>query len=99
MTSWLIKIILLLTLEAGSLSQSEMDDLIPWIKTTLKGKATSVKVTNRLESHPCVITVEEMAAARHFIRTQAHSMPQDSHYSILQPQLELNPKWVKLQLL
>lgn len=82
----------LIILEAGSLSQTEMDDLIPWIKTTLKGKVTSVKVTNRLESHPCVITVEEMAAARHFIRTQAHSMPQDSHYSILQPQLELNPK-------
>lgn len=74
------------------MSQSEMDDLIPWVINTLKGKVVSCKVTNRLESHPCVITVEEMAAARHFIRTQAHSMPQDSHYAILQPQLELNPK-------
>ncbi|KAK3923195.1 Heat shock protein 75 kDa, mitochondrial [Frankliniella fusca] len=78
--------------EAGSLSQTEVDDLIPWIKNTLKGKVHTVKVTNRLESHPCVVTVEEMAAARHFIRTQAHSIPQDSHYSILQPQLEINPK-------
>lgn len=83
---------MILPVEAGSLSQSEMDDLIPYIKKTLKGKVHTVKVTNRLESHPCVITVEEMAAARHFIRTQAHGMPQDSHYSILQPQLDINPK-------
>lgn len=76
----------------GGLSQSDVDDLLPWLKSTLKGKVQNVKVTGRLESHPCVVTVEEMAAARHFIRTQAHGMPQDSHYSILQPQLEINPK-------
>jgi hypothetical protein len=29
-----------------------------------------VKTTKKLHSHPCVITVEEMAAARHFIKTQ-----------------------------
>ena len=33
-------------------------------------KAARVKTTRRLESHPCVVTVEEMAAARHFIKTQ-----------------------------
>jgi hypothetical protein len=39
-----------------------------------------VRSTGKLESHPCVITVEEMAAARHFIKTQVslHTMDQIS---------------------
>lgn len=30
----------------------------------LLGKVINVKATSRLEGHPCVITVEEMGAAR-----------------------------------
>ena len=40
-------------------------------KVTLGQKAAKIKTTSKLESHPCVVTVEEMAAARHFIKTQA----------------------------
>ena len=39
-------------------------------KVTLGQKAAKIKTTSKLESHPCVVTVEEMAAARHFIKTQ-----------------------------
>ncbi|CAG9859430.1 unnamed protein product [Phyllotreta striolata] len=75
-----------------SLKRSEINDLTAWIKDKLGDKVAAVNATNRLESHPCVITVEEMAAARHFIRTQSHNVPEDKRYSILQPRFELNPK-------
>ena len=41
-----------------------------WWRTSLAGKCASVRATPRLEQHPCVVTVEEMAAARHFVKTQ-----------------------------
>ncbi|CAH0552624.1 unnamed protein product [Brassicogethes aeneus] len=75
-----------------SLKRSEINELSGWIKSKLLGKAADVTATTRLESHPCVVTVEEMAAARHFIRTQSHQLPEDRRYAILQPKLELNPK-------
>ncbi len=49
------------------------------------------QATSRLLSHPCVITVEEMAAARHFIKTQGANFSEEQRYNILQPQLEINP--------
>jgi len=76
----------------GSLVKAQVDDIIPWIKSTLAGKVIRVKATSRLEDHPCVITVEEMGAARHFIRTQAQQIPEENRYAFLQPQLEINPK-------
>lgn len=82
----------LTNLGEDSLQRSEINDLSEWIKSKLSGKVTSVNATTRLENHPCVITVEEMAASRHFIRTQSHGLPEDRRYAILQPQLEINPR-------
>lgn len=79
-------------LDEGSLLRSQIDELLPWIKEKLSGKVANVRVTNKLDSHPCVVTVEEMAAARHFIRTQSHQLPEENRYALLQPQLEINPK-------
>merc|ERR1711970_739332 len=50
-----------------------------------------IKTTSKLESHPCVVTVEEMAAARHFIKTQGANFSEELRYTILQPQFEMNP--------
>jgi TNF receptor-associated protein 1 len=50
--------------DKNALPGSEQDDLINWLQGQLGSKAAKVKITRRLESHPCVITVEEMAAAR-----------------------------------
>lgn len=72
-------------------TQDEINDLISYMKTTLKNKAHDVKVTNRLENHPCVVTVQDMAAARHFIRTQSNQFKEDMRFSLLQPRLEINP--------
>lgn len=62
------------------------------MKDKLAGKASTVNATTRLENHPCVVTVEEMAAARHFIRTQSHQLSEERRYALLQPQLEINPR-------
>ncbi|XP_034476159.1 heat shock protein 75 kDa, mitochondrial [Drosophila innubila] len=75
-----------------SLLRSELDDLLPWLQDQLKGQVAKVKATTRLDSHPCVVTVEEMAAARHFIRTQSHQLPEENRFALLQPELEINPK-------
>lgn len=69
-----------------------MNELSDWIKKQLSGKAVEVNATTRLENHPCVVTVEEMAAARHFIRTQSHQLSEDRRYAILQPKFEINPR-------
>lgn len=82
----------LTNLGTDSLKRSEIDSLTKWLKDKLSGKASNVNATTRLEEHPCVVTVEEMAAARHFIRTQAHQVSEDRRYALLQPQLEINPK-------
>ncbi|XP_066259178.1 heat shock protein 75 kDa, mitochondrial [Euwallacea similis] len=81
----------LTNLGEDSLKRSEINELSDWLKEKLAGKVMSVNATTRLESHPCVVTVEEMAAARHFIRTQSHGLPEDRRYAILQPQFEINP--------
>ncbi|KAK8375854.1 hypothetical protein O3P69_008536 [Scylla paramamosain] len=75
----------------GSLRRSEANELMDWLKTVLAGRCWSVKATPSLESHPCVVTVEEMGAARHFVRTQFSQIPEENRYSLLQPQLEINP--------
>ncbi|KAG7162571.1 heat shock protein 75 kDa, mitochondrial-like isoform X2 [Homarus americanus] len=75
----------------GGLRRSQANELMDWLKTVLSGRCWGVKATPRLESHPCVITVEEMGAARHFVRTQFTQIPEETRYSLLQPQLEINP--------
>lgn len=76
---------------SGGLNKEATDQLISWLSATLSGRASKVKVTRKLESHPCVVTVEEMGAARHFVRTQFQSMAEEQRYQLLQPQLEINP--------
>merc|ERR1719420_2185670 len=66
-----------------SLKLTEQTDLTDWIKVTLGQKAAKVKTTSKLESHPCVVTVEEMAAARHFIKTQGTNFSEEQRFTIL----------------
>lgn len=79
--------------DTTGLDSKSSDDLITWLSATLSGRAAKVKVTRKLESHPCVVTVEEMGAARHFVRTQSQAVPEEQRYQLLQPQLEINPKY------
>lgn len=83
----------MLFLGKEGLDTKTTDDLITWLSGTLSGKAFKVKVTRKLESHPCVVTVEEMGAARHFVRTQSQNIPEEQRYQLLQPHFEINPKY------
>merc|ERR1719435_510063 len=74
-----------------TLELKEQTELTDWVKVTLGPKAAKVKTTSKLELHPCVITVEEMAAARHFIKTQGANFSEEQRFTILQPQFEINP--------
>lgn len=74
-----------------SINKDEVDKLLGYIKSVLTKQAYEVKTTNRLENHPCVITVQDMASARHFIRTQSHKLNEEATYNLLQPRLEINP--------
>ncbi|XP_054015153.1 heat shock protein 75 kDa, mitochondrial [Hylaeus anthracinus] len=73
------------------INQEEINNLMGYMRNVLKKKAYDIKTTSRLESHPCVITVKDMASARHFVRTQSHQINEEMRYSILQPRLEINP--------
>merc|ERR1712062_541078 len=74
-----------------TLELKEQTELTWGVKVTLGQKAAKIKTTSKLESHPCVVTVEEMAAARHFIKTQGANFSEEQRFTILQPQLEMNP--------
>lgn len=79
-------------LSKDSLSKKATDDLIKYLRKELGNKVQNVKYTSKLDQHPCVITVEDMASARHFIKTQSHQLTEDNRYALLQSQLEINPK-------
>lgn len=48
------------------------------------------QLTPRLDTHPAMITVLEMGAARHFLRTQQLARTPEERAQILQPTLEIN---------
>ncbi|KAL4230152.1 TNF receptor-associated protein 1 [Mactra antiquata] len=74
-----------------SLKQEDADVLMNWLKTTLLNRVNKVKLTRKLSSHPCVITVQEMGSARHFLRTTFADKSPEERFRLLQPTLEINP--------
>ena len=76
---------------SATINREEIDQLLAHMKKVLANKAYEVKTTTRLETHPCVITVQDMASARHFVRTQSHQLNEETRYQLLQPRMEINP--------
>ncbi|XP_043831192.1 heat shock protein 75 kDa, mitochondrial [Dromiciops gliroides] len=74
------------------LSEKEAEDLTAWIRNALGTRVTNVKVTHRLDTHPAMITVLEMGAARHFLRMQQLAKTNEERAQILQPTLEINTR-------
>ncbi|XP_042361179.1 heat shock protein 75 kDa, mitochondrial [Plectropomus leopardus] len=72
------------------LTQEQADDLMSWMKNALGPRVTNIKLTPRLDTHPAMITVLEMGAARHFLRTQQLARTPEERAQILQPTLEIN---------
>ncbi|XP_013390850.1 heat shock protein 75 kDa, mitochondrial [Lingula anatina] len=78
--------------DADSLKQEEADALISWITARMGQKIVKAKITNRLVSHPAVISVMEMGAARHLLKTSLLGRSDEDKYRLLQATLEINPK-------
>uniref|UniRef100_A0A8C5SC55 Heat shock protein 75 kDa, mitochondrial n=1 Tax=Laticauda laticaudata TaxID=8630 RepID=A0A8C5SC55_LATLA len=74
------------------LSSQAVDDLLAWMRNALGSRVAAVKVTPRLDSHPAMITVLEMGAARHFLRMQQLAKTSEERTQILQPTLEINAR-------
>ncbi|XP_069838216.1 heat shock protein 75 kDa, mitochondrial [Dendropsophus ebraccatus] len=72
------------------LSEKESEDLMAWMRNGLGTRVTNIKVTPRLDTHPAMITVLEMGAARHFLRTQQLAKTNEERAQLLQPTLEIN---------
>ncbi|XP_075035515.1 heat shock protein 75 kDa, mitochondrial [Mixophyes fleayi] len=72
------------------LPEKEAEDLMAWMRNGLANRVTNIKVTPRLDTHPAMITVLEMGAARHFLRTQQLAKTSEEQAQILQPTLEIN---------
>lgn len=71
---------------------AEVQGLAEWLKAELGPMVHKVKVTRRLQKHPCLVSVEEMAAARHFVKTSLQSFSEEERYRLLEPTLEINPE-------
>lgn len=72
------------------LTEEQSEDLMAWMRNALGPRVTNIKVTPRLDTHPAMITVLEMGAARHFLRTQQLARSAEERAQILQPTLEIN---------
>ncbi|XP_042294351.1 heat shock protein 75 kDa, mitochondrial [Sceloporus undulatus] len=72
------------------LSSQDTEDLLAWMRNALGTRVTTIKVTPRLDTHPAMVTVLEMGAARHFLRMQQLAKTNEERAQILQPTLEIN---------
>ncbi|XP_014246211.1 heat shock protein 75 kDa, mitochondrial [Cimex lectularius] len=75
----------------GSNKENNIDELLTWMKQTLKEKIEKAIVNKSLKNHPCIVTVEEMAHARQYLKLQARGLDDDMKYTLIKPRLELNP--------
>ncbi|KAL9972932.1 hypothetical protein ACROYT_G019332 [Oculina patagonica] len=80
-----------------SLTEEQSKELADWISIILgKQKVSAVKVSKHLSetSHPVMVTVPDMVAAKHWMKYMTAQQTQDidnAKYQILQPTLEINP--------
>ncbi|KAJ6656002.1 hypothetical protein lerEdw1_004587 [Lerista edwardsae] len=72
------------------LSAQDAEDLLAWMRNALGSRVSAIKVTPRLDTHPAMITVLEMGAARHLLRVQQLAKTSEERAQILQPTLEIN---------
>ncbi|CAH3191831.1 unnamed protein product [Porites evermanni] len=80
-----------------SLTEEQATELANWISIILgKQKVSAVKVSKHLSqtSHPVMVTVPDMVAAKHWLKVMRAEQFQDidnAKYQIFQPTLEINP--------
>lgn len=79
--------------DSRSLSNDQAQEVKNWLKTTLSSKIKSVKITNKLDIHPCIITADNMSFLRHLIKTSYMQREKVSDFfNLVNLTLEINPK-------
>lgn len=73
-----------------SITQVEADELTSWLKTVLGDRIAKAKVTKRLTSHPCAVTIPELGAVRHVLKTVLADRTKEEKYKALQATFEVN---------
>lgn len=79
------------------LSDAEAEGLVAWMRNGLGERVANIKLTPRLDTHPAMVTVLEMGAARHFLRTQQLAGSNEERAQVLQPTLEINSSHVLIK--
>lgn len=78
------------------LSDSQGQELITWSKAILEEKVTDIKVTDKLDKHPAMVTVWEMGSVRHFLKSQYLTDPkglsEEEKTALFKPTLQLNSR-------
>ncbi|BFZ24301.1 hypothetical protein BsWGS_27340 [Bradybaena similaris] len=77
--------------DENSLKQKEADELKVWLESIFLSKVDSVKINKRLSARPFIITLMEMASARHLLQTVLADKNQEERFRLLQPTLEVSP--------
>ena len=75
--------------------KEEFKDLTKWWKTLLGDKVSSVKVSNRLTTTPCIVVTSKFgnsANMERIMRSQAFSDPSRASFMKGQRSLEINPR-------
>lgn len=79
--------------DSRSLTNTEAQELKDWLKTALSKKIKNVKITNKLDTHPCVVTADNISYLRHIIKTSYLQKDKISDfYGLVNLNLEINPK-------
>lgn len=79
--------------DARSLSNDEAKELKEWLKKTLEKKVKNVKITTKLDTHPCVITTDNMNALRFMIKTNYFLKEKVANdFRSVNLTLEINPR-------
>ncbi|XP_002123045.2 heat shock protein 75 kDa, mitochondrial-like [Ciona intestinalis] len=77
-----------------TMSDSQSKELTDWAKASLDLKVTDVKVTDKLDKHPAMVTVWEMGSVRHFLKSQYLTDPkglsESERTALFKPTLQLN---------
>lgn len=79
--------------DSRSLSNDEAKELKTWLAKTLDKKVKNVKITTKLDTHPCIVTAENMNSLRFMIKTNyflKEKVSQD--FRSVNLSLEINPR-------
>ena len=74
-----------------SISQEQAEEITAWIEQELKPKIAKAKVTQRLTTHPCLVSIKDMGAVRYFIKTSLVDKSDEEKYMLMNATMEINP--------